>query len=278
MKDTAMLDLQRWSAEVARNPAAPAFLSLARAYRRQGRREAALGVCRRALERQPAHIDGHALLALLYLESGDRERAGEEWNAVLRLEPEHFEAHRGLGFIHLEKGDFETARGHLEQARAMRPDDPAVVDALAMIDGRPSKNEAPVDRAATTPVASVLDPTRLFEPLFADAAFLGALVLDIQGLVIAGTLACGGSDRADMLGAVVGDAVEEAARLTGSVGLGAWRGIQLRTGEAQLQIAPLGGEYTLVVVGSPDVPAGWMARAVERAARLARAYMEVSGE
>ncbi len=275
MSDAGTLDLQRWSEEVARDPAAPAFLSLARAYRRQGRRDAALRICLRALEREPTHIEGHALLALLYLETGDRERASDEWSTVLRLDPGNFDAHRGLGFVYLERGDYDAARRHLEDAARARPNDPAVRDALAIVAGAGAGGDGTVaGGGAAAPVAG-RDPTRVFEELLADALFLGALVLDLRGLVAAGTLVMGGRDRAEQLGAVFGEAVEEAARLAGVLGVGAWQGILLHTDAALIHLSPLGGGFTLVVAGAPDAPAGWMLRTAARAMELGRAFMGV---
>ncbi|HEX7120152.1 MAG TPA: tetratricopeptide repeat protein [Longimicrobiales bacterium] len=281
MSEGANLDLQRWSEEVARDPASPAFLSLARAYRRQGRRDAALRICLRALERQPSHVEGHVLLALLYLETGDREKASDEWATVLRLDPGNFDAHRGLGFHYLERRDHDAARRHLERAAAVRPDDPAVRDALALAlsaaSGASSSaagaaRPAPPAAAAGIPVPG-RDPARVFEELLDDSTFLGALVLDLQGLVTAGTLAVGGRDRAERIGAAFGDAIEEAARLAGVLGLGAWRGVLVHTDAAQLHVAPIGGELTLVVAGAPDAPPGWMLRTSARASELARAFV-----
>ncbi|MBI3081484.1 MAG: tetratricopeptide repeat protein, partial [Gemmatimonadetes bacterium] len=114
-------DLQRLSQEVARDPASLAFLPLARAYRRQGQREAALRLCLRGLERHPTHVEAHTLLALLYLEAGDRERAFDEWATALRFDPENFDAHRGMGFLCLERGEYNAACWHLERAAEQRP-------------------------------------------------------------------------------------------------------------------------------------------------------------
>src|SRR5690606_18822639 len=182
MSDAGLPDLQRWSEEVARDPAAPAFLSLARAYRRQGRRDAALRICLRALERQPTHVEGHALLALLYLETGDLEKASDEWATVLRLDPDNFDAHRGLGFVYLERGDYEAARRHLESAARVRPGDPAVRDALALANGAVAAGGAPAggDAPAAGVRAPAGDPTRVFEEFLGDPNFVGAVILDIR--------------------------------------------------------------------------------------------------
>jgi hypothetical protein len=69
MKTPAPADLHRWSEELARNPASLAFLPLARAYRRLGRRDLALQLCLRGLDHHPTHVEAHALLALLHFEA-----------------------------------------------------------------------------------------------------------------------------------------------------------------------------------------------------------------
>lgn len=133
MKTPAPADLHRWSEELARNPASLAFLPLARAYRRLGRRDLALQLCLRGLEHHPTHVEAHALLALLHFEAGDRTRAAEEWATVLRLKPGNFEALRGMGFRYLEQNDVVRARQHLERAALIRPDDTTVQEALRLI-------------------------------------------------------------------------------------------------------------------------------------------------
>lgn len=271
MSNAALADLHRWSEEVARDPAAPAFLPLARAYRRQGRRDAAIRLCLRALERQPEHVEGHALLAVLYLEAGDRQRACDEWATVLTLDPDHFEAHRGMGYAALERGDLGAAKRHLEKAAASRPADPAVQGALRLLHERLAATGDGDGRSAGTPVR---DASSVFEPLLGDSSFLGALVLDTHGLVLAGTLAEGGSMRAEALGAVLGIAVAEAVRLGEHAGVGEWRGILLETTDATLHVAPLGGDLVVLVVAVPGAPAGWMLRVAARAEELARDYVE----
>jgi predicted regulator of Ras-like GTPase activity (Roadblock/LC7/MglB family) len=133
MRSPAPADLQRWSEELARNPASLSFLPLARAHRRNGRRDLAERVCVRGLEHHPSHVEAHALLALLHLEAGDRDRAADEWSTVLRLKPGNFEALRGMGFRYLEQNDLARARQHLERAALIRPNDIVVEEALRLL-------------------------------------------------------------------------------------------------------------------------------------------------
>lgn len=317
MKRAAVADLQRWSEEVARDPTSLAFLPLARAYRRQGRAEAALRLCLRGMERHPENIEAHALLALLYLEQGDRARAADEWSMILRLDPANFDALRGLGFCYLEEGLVERAREHLERAAVMRPDDAAVRGALRMAAERspagasaaaapepaatfedepwmltpPAAPAAPPEaeaeagtgtgtgtgarvtaQAEATRAAPEQDPMRLFAPLIAGPV-TGALLLDAQGLVLAGALGdTGGS--ADSLAATLNGAIDEAARTASLLALGEWRGLLLETPVALLHITRAGPDSLVLIVARPDAPAGWILRTATQAASLARRFLE----
>ncbi len=321
MNFPAAADLQRWSAEVARDPASPAFVPLARAYRRQGRREAALRLCVRGLEHNPAHVEGHLLLALLYLDAGDRDRACDEWGIVLRLEPDSFEAHRGMGFFYLERGDYPLARRHLERAAAGRPGDPAVREALSMLrekgvgaaepaappqaPGRPQPTAASRDgemagngaRAAAASPASAAnvapsrspaiaqaavaapppaqkvtrDPSRHFEPMLADPPFIGAMIIDRNGLVLAGTTREGSGVEA--LGAVLAAAIDESVRAAKHLALGSWRSILLEAAEAVVHMSPLTVELALLMAVKREAPTGWVLRSAARAQGLARAFL-----
>jgi tetratricopeptide (TPR) repeat protein len=172
MKTPAPADLQRWSEELARNPASLAFLPLARAHRRLSRRDVALKLTLQGLEAHPANVEAHALLALLYLEEGDRAKAADEWSIVLRLKPGNFEALRGMGFRHLEQNNIPKARQHLERAALIRPDDTAVQEALrllrqreAALRARAADSAAPAETATAEPTGSAAHETEPWSPV-----------------------------------------------------------------------------------------------------------------
>jgi tetratricopeptide (TPR) repeat protein len=351
MKSPAPAEMQRWSEDVARDPASLAFLPLAKAYRRMGKRDAALRLVLRGLERHSTHVEAHGLLALLYLDAGDRGKAADEWGMVLRLEPENFDALRGMGFHYLEQGDVGNARRHLQHALEQRPNDPAVREAFAMLrtavdtPPAPVQRDAPVDpwaspdpwvgesvfanqppagvqtagpvtpdepwaaapvgadpwsiaeplptdlpnsaRPAAAPSASVpapaparapehaggqRDPSRVFDVLLKDAPFLGALILDQHGQLLAGTLASrDGSEEA--LGAILGGAIDEAARTAGHLSLGAWKGILLESEGAVVHLSPLSQGLIVLVAARRDAPTGWVLRTAARAAQLAAQFV-----
>lgn len=279
---------------MAEDPGAPSFVRLARAYRRQGRRDAAREIVLAGLTRHPEHVDGHAVLALLYIEQGRREQARDEWETVLRLDPGNFDASRGLGFLALERGDLRAARRHLDLASRARPDDPAVSRAREVLDRRerdgarpprqtPQAHPAPA-RADDTPAGAGAggwagagatlpgDPVALFSALAGDSPFRGALLLDEQGLVLAGRLE-DENRRDDLLGALLNTVVAEARRTAGMLRLGDWDRMLLETADATLHIGVLQGGAVVVVVAERGAPAGWVVRIAGRARALADRFL-----
>jgi predicted regulator of Ras-like GTPase activity (Roadblock/LC7/MglB family)/Tfp pilus assembly protein PilF len=367
MKSPAPAELQRWSEEVARDPASLAFVPLARAYRRMGKPDASLRLCLRGLERHPTHVEAHGLLALLYLDKGDRARAADEWGMVLRLEPDNFEALRGMGFHYLEQSDIAAARRHLLHASEQKPNDPAVREALNMLAEIPEEPQAPEapqelsaaarnvpsdpwatpdpwaggevftpeapaapapvapgprwsdasveadpwtvrdpfreaaatpapsDRQVVTPPApgsvrvsaidaqhaaaaparqdaAASDPSLVFETLRGAGPFIGALLLDEQGLVLAGTLASNDGSE-ESLGAILGGAIEEASRTASHLSLGRWRGILLEAEKAVVHLTPVGTGLVVLIAAQRSAPTGWVLRTAQRATALATQYL-----
>ncbi|HSH45297.1 MAG TPA: tetratricopeptide repeat protein [Longimicrobiales bacterium] len=261
-------DLQRWSREVAEDPGAPTFVPLARAYRRQGRRDAARQVLLHGLERNPDHVEAHALLALIHVEDGRRQRAGDEWEIVLRLDPKNFEASRGLGFLALERGDLVGSRRHLEAAAAARPTDPAVQQALQVLRRREEKAR----RGPRRTTNGRREPAGLFSALNRDAPFLGALLVDARGLVLAGSLHAAAA-TGDALGGLLSPAVDEARRTTEILGLGDWNSMLVDCEGALLHVAPL-DDSLVVLAARENAPAGWVVSAARYARELAQQFLE----
>ncbi|HEX6037091.1 tetratricopeptide repeat protein, partial [Longimicrobium sp.] len=104
--------VRQWSEEVAADPASLAFLPLARAYRDGGRRDAALKLCIRGLEKHPDNVEAHYLLGLLYREGGDTLKAFDEWDIALALDPEHGGSRREIGLVAHQRGEHALAVRH----------------------------------------------------------------------------------------------------------------------------------------------------------------------
>lgn len=287
--------IRAWSEEVARDPGTLAFLPLAEAYRQAGRRDAALRLCLRGLERNPTNVEAHYLLGLLYREGGEPVKAFDEWDMALSLDPEHAGARREIGLLSAERGEWGSALRHLERAAAASPADDEVRDALARARsaaGEPAAPPAPSARSGEaapaaapsapapsvpTPAASPWDAAQAeFRGLTAERGILGALLMDGQGFVVAGEMRAEGTDRGPEVAAALHGASTEAERALRHLGLGTWRGMLVETPETVVRIAPA-EDAMLAVAASREVPTGWTLRVAARAAAVAARLLGVDG-
>lgn len=292
MSAATPLQVRQWSEEVAADPASLSFLPLAAAYRAQGRRDAALKLCIRGLEKHPDHVEAHYLLGLLYREGGDTLKAFDEWDIALALDPEHLGSRREIGLVAHARGDHAVAVRHLERALEADAFDQevrgALEDAWARSRGggrggsasaapgsapaAPGSAPAAVPAAAPVPTASAdarFDAAMAeLAALSAERGIVGAVLLDDQGFVLAGQMNVGGVDRAPEIAAVLSGTSSEAGRALGHLGLGAWKGILVETPDAVVRLAPA-GEGMIAVAGRREVPTGWTLRVAGRAREAA---------
>ncbi len=174
MSPATPAQVRQWSEEVAADPASLAFLPLARAYREQGRRDAALKLVIRGLEKHPGYVEAHHLLGLLYREGGESVKAFDEWDIALALDPEHGPSRREIGLVCWERGDYATAVRHLEKAlendafdREVRA---ALEDAWAKRSARPASAAASASAStATGTAAAPAEPAASAAPSTASA-------------------------------------------------------------------------------------------------------------
>ena len=304
--------LRQWSEEVAADPGSPAFLPLARHYRDSGRRDAALRLVIRGLERHPNDVEAHHLLGLLYQDGGDEVKAFDEWDIALALAPEHHESRRAIALLTHARGDLEAAERHLEKALEGDVMDPEIRDLLEEVyaarrdGGRrprraepaappppPAETPAPAAPAASAPVStpapvpatvSTASGAGEFEALQAELATLGrergivgAVMLDAQGYVVAGEMQVGGRDRGPEIAAVLSPASSEAERAVRHLKLGAWQGILVETPDAVVRLTPTDDGGMVAVAGRRDVPTGWFLRVAGRAREAAARFLSGGG-
>jgi tetratricopeptide (TPR) repeat protein len=308
------MQVRQWSDEVAADPASLSFLPLAAAYREQGRRDAALKLCIRGLEKHPDHVEAHYLLGLLYREGGDTLKAFDEWDIALALDPEHAGSRREIGLVAHARGEHAVAVRHLERALETDAFDQEVRSALeeawaqSKTGGRggsasaprpasaPAPAPAPAPASAAAPPAPAPIPASVpsavappssadahfdaamteFAALSAERGIVGAVLLDDQGFVLAGQMTVGGVDRAPEIAAVLSGASSEAGRALAHLGLGAWKGILVETPEAVVRLAPA-GEGMIAVAGRREVPTGWTLRVAGRARDAALRFLGEGG-
>jgi thioredoxin-like negative regulator of GroEL len=101
MPDSRIEDLRR---RVEADPTSIAFAALAEEYRRVGRFQEAVEVCRRGLERHPAYLSAKVTLARALIELNELDEAQQHLDAVLRMAPENLAAIRARADIHRRHG------------------------------------------------------------------------------------------------------------------------------------------------------------------------------
>ena len=109
-----------------KDPASIAFAQLAEEYRRVGRFDEAIEVCRAGLARHPGYLSARVTLGRALLEVGDVESAQRELTDVVRVAPENLSAIRGLADIHRKRGEIPEALAQFKSAFDMASPDPTI--------------------------------------------------------------------------------------------------------------------------------------------------------
>lgn len=136
-------EIERWSEELARDPASGVFIPLADALRRRGQLDLAFRVATRGLTRRPYDGDAHDLLARIWADRGDVERAMDEWSMALQCAPTHPGALKGMGFACYQIGRTLDAERYLMEAAAADPDDLSIRAALVRVRQHSQQELAP---------------------------------------------------------------------------------------------------------------------------------------
>jgi len=277
-------DIRALTDELARDPASLAYVELAEALRRRGRREDALRVALHGLARHPQHADGHDCLARIYADGGDLERARLAWTQALTILPDHSGALRGLGFVLFRQGQVPEAITALERALALDPGDEAARRALETVRrDAPAAAAAPdpalaAAQAAGAPAATAREPAH--PPVFRgfDRATADILLLDQRGLVLAGGLAGpAGADVSEIAAAGLAGVSGEATRTGEYLHLGSWRTIMAEAESANLVVAPVGAGALILVRRDRSMPVGLALRFAERARGVAAKWLDGQG-
>jgi predicted Zn-dependent protease len=119
-------DIRQFEARLAREPTSQAYAALAEAYRRAGRANEAVKLCREGLARHPEYGTTRLILATALLECGEVPAAREEIQGFLGGEPDHEPALRIAVEGALRGGDPADALEHVRRLAALDPHDRGV--------------------------------------------------------------------------------------------------------------------------------------------------------
>lgn len=280
-------DVKALSTELARDPQSLVFLRLGEVLRQKRQFDAAARIALHGLERHPHLADAHDLYARILADRHNYEQAFDEWDMTLRIAPQHTGALKGLAFLYFKVGDLAQAEAHLQTASHIAPDDPSIAQAFAMIRGEPGVappgghepaveiDPVPESEATSEParLVSQLPDERIFAGL--EGAQEGLLLLDAAGLVLGGALKTpDGIDVTDTVAAYLAGVSQEAARTARLLGMGGWRGLSAEGQSGHVYVAQPTSESMLLMVRDRSVPLGRLGMLAQRAAQVARAWLE----
>lgn len=274
-------DIRRLSDELARDPGGLAFLELAELLRRRRDLPGAASVAERGRDRHPGLAAAHDLVARIAADRGDLAAAAASWRTALNIDPDHGGANKGLGFIAYRGGRLREAAEHLSRAARANPDDAAASSALAKVTSElaaspPSPSDVPpVAAAPDHGRASTGSRPRIGAQVFADAAagIDAVLLVDRDGLILAGAGASLSADRAAEIGAHLTGVSDEAGRAMRHLELGGWTALMIDAPQATVALAPAGSDAITVVAAPGSVPLGLVRRQLARSAEQARAWL-----
>lgn len=235
-----------------------AFLELGERLRQRGQLDAALSVALAGSARYPAFAEAHDLVGRIRADQGDDEGARSAWVAALECHAEHVGALKGLAFLAFRRHDLYEAERRLEAATAVAPRDASLLAAL--------------DRVRAT------RPVRTDDAVQFDDPTAGLLLLDTQGLRLAGGIGPGHDDAtADAVAAVGAGAAREAGRTARLLDLGDWRHLLIEGDATRTALMPIEPQGALVVHRPVAAPAGRVLALAGRAALAARVWLGQHG-
>jgi tetratricopeptide (TPR) repeat protein len=136
-----------------KDPGSIAFAQLAEEYRRAGRFDEAIEVCRAGLARHPGYLSARVTLGRALLEVGDVESAQRELTDVVRVAPENLSAIRGLADIHRKRGELPEALAQFKSAFEMASPD-STIDQIV----RDLRRDAVAPSASVAPLQATAAP------------------------------------------------------------------------------------------------------------------------
>jgi tetratricopeptide (TPR) repeat protein len=138
--------IRRYEERLARDPASLGFAVLADLYRKAGRLEEAVAVCREGLKRHPQYTTARLILAKALIGRQDFDGALAEIDAILQVTPKDVQCHRLASEVHRRLGRIDDAVRHLEQAASLDPGDRESRTLLGLLRAEASAGESGVAR------------------------------------------------------------------------------------------------------------------------------------
>jgi tetratricopeptide (TPR) repeat protein len=152
--NTRLEDLRR---RVLKDPASIAFAQLAEEYRRAGRHQDAVEICRGGLTLHPTYLSARVTLGRALVHLGQIDEAQRELEGVLQSAPQNLAAIRGLAEIHHKRGALPEAIARYHAALALAPNDPELERTIAELAQALAKSNEVRERQRAAAVVAALE-------------------------------------------------------------------------------------------------------------------------
>jgi tetratricopeptide (TPR) repeat protein len=134
--------IKRAEDRLGREPGSLVFAQLADLYRKAGRLDEAITVCRTGLERYPYYTTARLILAKSLLAQGALDAAIGEVATVIEASPKEVPAHRLAADIERQRGRIDQAIVHLEAVTRLDSADREARSLLALLRADPAAADA----------------------------------------------------------------------------------------------------------------------------------------
>jgi tetratricopeptide (TPR) repeat protein len=255
-----------------------------------------------ALQCSPRHAGALKGLAFAHFQAGQLAEAERLLVEAVAADPEDASARVAIGRVRLARGENGTVEdlpsieaggsppespvsdsmpdaGSMEEVLALVPGGPVTAPELPVRSG--SVEHTVTNRVGLSPI---LNPAAQARELFVDLLGGGeqaALLLDAEGLVIAGTyFVAGGHDAAEDVGAALSGVGDEARRAMRHLELGTWTSLVFETEAATVAMGPvnapaLGEDGLALVAAARSVPLGFVRQLLRRVGQRSAAWLGV---
>jgi len=121
--DALVAAIRRHEERLARDPGSLAFAQLADLYRKAGRMQDAIALCRQGLDRYPQYTTARLILAKAWLADDRLDEAAAELRTVLDQNPKDVQCLRLVAEVERRQGNLDGAAEHLERVVRLDPGD-----------------------------------------------------------------------------------------------------------------------------------------------------------
>jgi tetratricopeptide (TPR) repeat protein len=121
--DALVAAIRRHEERLARDPGSLAFAQLADLYRKAGRTQDAIALCRQGLARYPQYTTARLILAKAWLAAGSLDEAAAEIQTILDHSQNDVQCLRLAAEVARRRGDLDGAAEHLQRVVTLDPGD-----------------------------------------------------------------------------------------------------------------------------------------------------------